>query len=141
MRDNSVLVLKDGVLASVPASDPLASATVAQFKVVDRQLGRVSLQSVADGRMLSVGENSLNGPVSLKPTIVDDAAQTFQWIEMPRGDLLLLSLASNRNLRISSGDGAITADAPGAQADRENGASFDWRDLTAPSSSSASGRP
>jgi hypothetical protein len=133
MRDHDVLVVKDGALASVPASGPLATTTAAQFKVGNRKLGRVSLQSVADGRFITVTGLGAEGHVSLAQAQADDVSQSFQWTEMPRGDLLLLSIASHRNLRFKPDDGTITADAPGAQSDRQNGASFSWRDLTPPS--------
>jgi hypothetical protein len=42
--DGPVLVVKDGRLSTVPAGDPLAGGAAAQFKVVDRGLGRVALQ-------------------------------------------------------------------------------------------------
>src|SRR5262245_46473472 len=42
--DGPVIVVKDGLLATAPAGDPLASGAAAQFKVVDRGLGRVALQ-------------------------------------------------------------------------------------------------
>jgi hypothetical protein len=54
-------------------------------------------------------------------------SQSFQWTEMPRGDLLLLSLTSQRHLRINSYQNTVTADAPGATADRKSGSSFAWR--------------
>lgn len=132
MRDHAVFVVKDGSLAAVAASDPLATTTAAQFKVVDRKLGRVSLQSVADGRVLTVTGLGAEGRVSLAPARSEDDAQAFQWTEMPRGDLLLLSLASDRHLRIKPDDGAVTSDEPGAQSDRQNGASFTWREIAAP---------
>ena len=43
--DGSALVVKDGRLSAVPAVDPLANGSAARFKVVDRGLGRVALQS------------------------------------------------------------------------------------------------
>jgi beta-xylosidase len=134
MRDNAVLVVKDGSLAAVASSDPLATTTAAQFKVGDRKLGRVSLQSVADGRVITVTGLGADGRVSLAAANADDDSQAFQWTEMPRGDLLLLSLASDRHLRIKPDNGTITADAPGAQSDRQNGASFTWRDIAPPPS-------
>jgi hypothetical protein len=42
---DSVLVSKDGVLTAVSAKDPLVKSSASQFKVIDRSLGRVALQS------------------------------------------------------------------------------------------------
>jgi hypothetical protein len=134
MRDNAVLVIKDGSLAAVSSSDLLATTTAAQFKVGDRKLGRISLQSVANGRVITVTDLGADGRVALAAAYADDDSQAFQWTEMPRGDLLLLSLASHRHLRIKPDDGTITADAPGAQSDRQNGASFTWCDIALPPS-------
>jgi|GEM_PF-3248771 len=81
-----------------------------RIAVADRAEGRVSLDEAQ-----SAG----------------DSAQIFHWTEMPRGDLLFLSLASHRHLRINPTGDMIAADAPGAQPDRQNGASFIWREIAA----------
>lgn len=126
LRDGSVLAVKNGALVAVPAADPLASTAAVRFKVWDRTLGRISLQSEADDRVLTVTGLGEAGRVSLARARSGDDSQAFQWTEMPRGDVLLLSVTSHRHLRFAP-DGAITADEPGAQADRQNGASFTWR--------------
>jgi hypothetical protein len=105
--DGSVLIVKNGSLAAVPAADPLAGTTAAQYKVGDLGLGRVSLSSAG----------------------ASDDSQAFQWTEMPRGDLLLLSLASHRHLCIKPNNGTVAADETGAQSDRKNGASFTWQEI------------
>ena len=92
-----------------------------QFRVVDRGLGRVALQS--DKGFVSVG--AADGRIQLKrgkPAV----AETFQWIETPRGDLILLSLATDRYLRVESG-GAISANHPGPKPDRKDGSCFGWQ--------------
>lgn len=121
-----VLVAREEGLAVVDPSDPLASSTSARFTVVDRKLGRVSFRAI-DGRFITVNGRGADGRAGLTKTPIGDA-QTFQWTEMPRGDLLLLSLASHRHLRIAP-DGAVRADAVGAQSNRQNGASFTWREI------------
>jgi beta-xylosidase len=90
-----------------------------RFRVVDVKLGRVALETM-DGRRVTVRGDQ----VSLeKPSRGD--AQKFQWTEVPRRDILLLSLATHRYLRRLP-DGTWRADAPGAQYNRQNGASFTW---------------
>ena len=51
-------------------------------------------------------------------------AESFQWIETPYGDVTLLSLATNRYLRIDAATGRVTADHPGPEPGRSDGAQF-----------------
>jgi len=53
-------------------------------------------------------------------------AQTFQWMETPTGELALMSLATNRFLRIDPQTGDIRADSPGPMPDDSDGARFVW---------------
>lgn len=123
--DGSVLVMKNDklstVLAGVPASDKLAGGAAAQFKVVDRGLGRVALQQ--GSKFVSV---MAGGEVILRSGRPSDS-ETFQWTETPYGDLILLSLATHRHLRVEPASGVITADHPGPQPDRKDGSCFTWK--------------
>lgn len=122
--DDAVLAVQRDALVAAPQTDTTA------FTIIGLPLGRVSLQA-PDGRLVTVTGLGENSRVSLEPAKpADDDSQAFQWTEMPRGDVLLLSLASHRYLRIHPDTGAVTADAPGAQPDRQNGASFAWRVTT-----------
>jgi hypothetical protein len=105
-------------LAAGPAG--LASALPTRFEVVDRRLGRVALRS--GGRYVTVGAD---GAVTL---VADQSgkAQNFQWIETPTGELVLMSLATNRFLRIDPQTGDIRADSPGPMPDDSDGARFIW---------------
>lgn len=98
----------------------LASGAPTRFEVVDRRLGRVALRSgrryitvAADGGVTLVAGQS-------------GTAQTFQWIETPTGELVLMSLATNRFLRIDPKTGDIRADSPGPMPDNSDGARFVW---------------
>ena len=102
----------------------LANGVPTAFTVVDMKLGRVALKSgrayvsvARDGRT-SLEENS-PGPV-----------QSFQWIETPTGELVLMSLASHRFLRIDPKTHAITADSPGPVPDGSDGTRFVWSSVT-----------
>ena len=53
-------------------------------------------------------------------------AQSFQWIETPTGELVLMSLVNHRFLRIDPASGAVSADSPGPQSDGKDGVRFDW---------------
>jgi len=130
MADGAVLISKGDGLDAVTAGDPAAHSSAAQFRVLDRKLGRVALQSVGDGRLITVTGPGGLGRVSLERDQGGES-QSFQWTEMPRGDLLLLSLSSHRHLRINPDQHIVTADAPGAQPDRKNGSSFTWRAIAA----------
>jgi xylan 1,4-beta-xylosidase len=121
--DGSALVVKDGKLSAVPAADPLASGAAAQFKVVDRGLGRVALQW--GDKFISVAAGGKE-QVTLRARRPTDT-ETFQWMETPYGDLILLSLATHRHLRVESGSGVVTADHPGPQPDRKDGSCFTWK--------------
>ena len=53
-------------------------------------------------------------------------AQNFQWIETPTGELVLMSLVSNRFLRIDPQTRDIRADSPGPMPDNSDGTRFVW---------------
>jgi hypothetical protein len=53
-------------------------------------------------------------------------AQSFQWMETPTGELILMSLATNRYLRIDPQNGAVKADSPGPAPDGKDGVRFIW---------------
>lgn len=100
--------------------DLLASGVPTRFEIVDRKLGRVALRS--GRRFVTVGED---GRVTLVAR-QSGKAQTFQWIETPTGELVLMSLATNRFLRIDPQTKDIRADSPGPMPDDSDGARFIW---------------
>lgn len=106
-------VASGGVSASVDRSTP--------FAVVDRNLGRVALK--APGGYLTVAEA---GAVSLSAG-VPGTAETFQWIETMTGELTLMSLETNRYLRVDFATGKLLADCPGPESNGPLGVRFDWQ--------------
>lgn len=114
------LGIKDGVLAAVPAKE------AAKFNVADAGLGRVTLHA-ADGRVITASANAAE-PVALAKSAAGDAAN-FQWTENVYGDLILLSLATHRHLRLHAATGAVTADQPGAEPSRRDGTCLDWKEV------------
>lgn len=101
-------------------SNSLVSGTPSAFSVVDMKLGRVALRW---GRSyISVDRN---GHPNLEETM-PGLAQSFQWIEAPTGELVLMSLATNRFLRIDPKTRAITCDSPGPLPDGSDGVRFVW---------------
>ena len=98
----------------------VASAAPTRFEIIDRRLGRVALRS--GGRYVTVGAD---GGVTLAAG-QPGTAQSFQWIETPTGELVLMSLATNRFLRIDPKTRDIRADSPGPMPDDSDGARFIW---------------
>ena len=91
------------------------------FKVIDMGLGRVAFRS---GRAyLTVGPDGAVSAAGGKPS----QAESFQWMETPTGELILMSLQTNRYLRIDKSNGSVRADSPGPQSDGADGVRFKWR--------------
>jgi xylan 1,4-beta-xylosidase len=109
-----------GALAAGPVDQ------AGRFAVVDCGLGRVALRA-DDGRWLTVTPAGGQARVTLAGG-TPSPASTFQWMENFYGDLMLLSLATDRYLRVDPATGAITADHPGPAPDRRDGSCFDWND-------------
>ena len=100
--------------------DALASTAPAAFHVRDMKLGRVALEH--RGRFVSVAADG-SATLARKPP---GETESFQWIETPNGDLVLMSLATNRFLRIDPASQRIVADSPGPLPDGSDGVRFDW---------------
>ena len=95
-----------------------AAKAATTFKVVNQELGRVALE--IQGAFVSVGTD---GTVSLRrgrPSV----EETFQWIETFTGELTLLSLKTNRYLRVNVESGTITADSVGPEPGGPEGVRF-----------------
>jgi xylan 1,4-beta-xylosidase len=100
------------------------------FQVLDRGTGRVALRGVAG--FLSVFSSSDGaGTVALRAGEPGEG-ETFQWTENVYGDVMLLSLATHRYLRVEPGTGAVSADHPGPKPDRKDGACFTLRPAAQP---------
>lgn len=112
VRANSGMAVKSNVLVS-------GAPTV--FTVIDMKLGRVALKS---GR--SIVSVDREGKTRLE-TIQPGLEHSFQWIETPTGELVLMSLASHRFLRIDPKTQSIICDSPGPAPDGSDGARFVWK--------------
>jgi len=110
----SALVLAGGKLQS-------ATGPPTAFKVLDRGKGRIALQTDS-GQYLSVADGGVR-VTSAKP----GDAETFQWVDLQRGDTLLLSLATHRYLAVPKTPGPVVADHPGPAPDRKDGSCFKWK--------------
>jgi xylan 1,4-beta-xylosidase len=123
--EGRVLAVKDGLLSTAHAGETLASGAAAQFKIVDRGLGRVALQC-GEG-FVSVATTGGKEQVRLRVGRPTDS-ETFQWTETPYGDLILLSIVTHRHLRVDPGSGVVSANHPGPQPDRKDGSCFSWKE-------------
>jgi beta-xylosidase len=88
--------------------------------VVDQKLGRIALHS-SEG-FLSIGADRAVALTHGEP----GTAETFQWIETFTGELTLMSLKTNRYLRVDFNSGALLADSPGPEPTGPEGVRFDW---------------
>lgn len=115
-----------GLMRAIPVGQRIRLAefksgrTVASYRVQDMGLGRVALQSGA--RWASVAANGVVGTHKGRP----GNAESFQWIETPTGELVLMSLVTNRFLRVDGATHALRADSPGPLPDGSDGVRFTW---------------
>ncbi len=97
----------------------------ARFQVVDLGLGRVALKA-SNGRFVSVAEDG----VTLKNLAgkAPGEAESFQWINLMRGDTMLMSLTNHRYLATKPNEpGRVAATATGPNPARKGGAEFKWK--------------
>ena len=100
------------------------SAPNTRFQVVDLDKGRVALKA-ANGRFVSV----VNDAVSLKDLAgkTPGEAESFQWVNLMRGDTMLMSLVNHRYLATKpNSPGQVTVSATNPRPDRKDGACFKW---------------
>ncbi len=125
--DDSLLAVnaKDMSLVNVPAASPAASTADVRFRVTDLGKGRVALWA-GNGRCVSVGDKG----VVLKDLAgaAPGEAESFQWVNLMRGDAMLMSLTNHRYLATRPDNpGPVTASAVGPRPDRKDGACFRWK--------------
>jgi xylan 1,4-beta-xylosidase len=102
------------------AESSLAVARPTALEIVDMGYGRVAFKA---GQQFIAVDASRH--VQLKQGSPDQSS-AFQWIETPTGELILLSLGTNRYLRIDSQSHQILADSPGPLPDGSDGTRFTW---------------
>ena len=93
------------------------------FKVINCELGRVAL--LVNNKYVSV---STDGQVTLKSCKTLGNNETFQWIQLERGDLVLLSLQTNRYLQLDS-KGTLNALKDNPSPNRKDGTRFEWNTI------------
>jgi xylan 1,4-beta-xylosidase len=130
------ITLASGADGSFLAADPASSTLVnipaaeaipanAKFQVIDLGLGRVALKA-ANGKVVSV----MNDAAVLKD--LDNAkpgdAESFQWVNLMRGDTMLMSLTNHRYLATKPNEpGPIMVSCTGPTPARKGGECFKWK--------------
>ncbi len=99
----------------------VADAPGTRLRVLDRGLGRVALRSGSG--LVTV---TSNGQLTVRPG-VPGPAETFQWIETFTGELILMSLASHRYVRVDRDSGVLLADSPGPHPNGRDGVRWEWQ--------------
>jgi beta-xylosidase len=112
-------------LMTVAAEGPNAVDQNVQFQVIDLGQGRVALKA-NDGRFVSVRESGVD--LLDRAGAAPGDAESFQWVNLMRGDTMLMSLTNHRYLATNPDRPAsVTADAVGPRPDRKDGACFKWK--------------
>ena len=113
------------LLLNVAADSTEAKTPDVRFQVVDLGKGRVALKA-CNGRFVSVAEAAaeLKDLAGKNP----GEAESFQWVNLLRGDTALMSLVNHRYLGTKPNEpGPVTATATGPSPARKNGECFKWR--------------
>jgi hypothetical protein len=127
LADSTVLVNWKGFVRPVPSGDPLAKTAAAHFRVLDKGKGRIALQSAEGNGFVTVKGLGLMGEVRIENEEKGEAS-LFQWQDMLRGDLMLMSIVTHKYLFADPYARSLcSADAPGARPDRKDGSCFAWK--------------
>jgi len=121
--DGSYLAADANGLVNVAGGDAVPAN--AKFQVIDVGLGRVALKSVS-GKFVSVDKETttLKDLGAAKP----GDAESFQWVNLMRGDTMLMSLTNHRYLATKpNAPGPVTVTSLGASPARKSGAEFKWK--------------
>ena len=124
--DGSVLAADaQNKLVNVSADEASSVGRNAQFQVIDLGQGRVALKS-SNGRFVSAdAENAVLKDLS---GTAPGEAESFQWVNLMRGDTMLMSLVNHRYLAAKpDGAGPVTITATGPTAARKGGECFKWK--------------
>ena len=116
---------QSNLLVNVAADSAEAKTPHVRFQVVDLGKGRVALKA-ANGRFVSAAEDGVTLKDLEGKTPGD--AESFQWINLMRGDTLFMSLTNHRYLATQPNEpGPVTAAATGPSPARKKGECFKWK--------------
>lgn len=129
LADSTVLVNWNNCLRPVPMSHQLAGSATSRFKVIDKGSGQIAQQSELGGGLVTATGNGTMSEVRIQKVDAGEAS-TFQWQDMMRGDLMLMSLRTYRYLSVDPYAGSLcSADSPGCRPDRRDGSCFVWEKI------------
>jgi|CZKV01.1.fsa_nt_gi beta-xylosidase len=125
--DGSFLVAdtQGNLLVNVAANSAEAKTPNVRFQVVDLGKGRVALKA-ANGRFVSTAEEG----VALKDLAgkAPGDAESFQWVNLMRGDTMFMSLTNHRYLTTKPNEPRpVAATATGPSPARKKGECFKWK--------------
>ena len=112
-------------LVSVPADAAASDFQNVRFQVIDLGKGRVAVKA-ANGWFVAATDEAvvLKDLAGGKPGLTE----SFQWVNLMRGDTMLMSLTNHRYLAAQPNHpGPVTVTATGPTAARKGGACFKWR--------------
>jgi xylan 1,4-beta-xylosidase len=130
LADDTRLVAWNGLLRPMPPDAPEAATAAARFRVLDRGRGRVALQAEDGSGVVAVtGVGGLGDVRLLKSP--DETASSYQWQDMLRDEVMLLSLVTHRHIHAQPNSGGLaSADSPGASPGRREGSCFRWEEVS-----------
>jgi xylan 1,4-beta-xylosidase len=113
------------VLVNIPAEASGSTPENVKFQVIDLDKGRVALKA-ANGRFISLaGEAAVLKDLAGKPPT---DAESFQWVNLMRGDTMLMSLINHRYLVTKPNEpGPVAVSATGPTPARKGGECFKWK--------------
>jgi hypothetical protein len=124
--DGSILVNWRNHVRPVEINSNFARGNASHFKVIDKGNGRIALQSLASGGFVTVKGVAGLAEVRIEAEEKGDAS-VFQWEDMLKGDLMLMSLYNHRYLSVDPFARSLCyANATNTQPDRKDGACFVW---------------
>lgn len=127
--DGSVLAadVQSNLLVNVAADSTEAKSPNVRFQVIDLGKGRVALKA-ANGRFVSAEGDGVNLKDLAGKSPGD--AQSFQWINLLRGDTMFMSLTDHRYLTTKPNEpGPVSATAIGPSPARKKGECFKWNTI------------
>jgi len=116
---------RTNVLVNIPADALGAIAHNSKFQVMDLGKGRVALKAVNNRFVSAAEEAAVLKELAGKPP---GDAESFQWVNLMRGDTMLMSLANHRYLATKPNEpGLVKVSATGPTPARKGGACFKWK--------------
>jgi xylan 1,4-beta-xylosidase len=130
LADNTRLVSWNGLVRPMAVDAPPSSTTAAHFRIIDRGEGRVALEAADGSGLVAItGVGGMGDVRVLKDPSYN--ASSFQWQDMLRDEVMLLSLVTHRHIYAEPNGRELTsADSPGARPGRKEGSCFRWAEVS-----------